>query len=171
MFQEKDIKELNQNVFSMIGDQWALLSAGTAEKNNAMTISWGGFGVLFHKNVVTVYVRPQRHTYQFMEENTEFTLSFLPHEANKSVLLLYGSKSGADMDKAKESGLTVAMAGETAPYFNEAELVFVCKKLLCQPLDPNGFVDPAIHEFYVQKDYSHIFIGEITRVLERTKGE
>lgn len=62
MFGRIDPKELNQNVFSMIGEQWMLVTAGTAERCNTMTASWGGLGVLWGKPVATVYIRPQRYT-------------------------------------------------------------------------------------------------------------
>ena len=34
MFSRIDPKELDQNVFSMIGEQWMLVTAGTAERCN-----------------------------------------------------------------------------------------------------------------------------------------
>ena len=49
MFSRIDPKELDQNVFSMIGEQWMLVTAGTAERCNTMTASWGG---LDRKSVV-----------------------------------------------------------------------------------------------------------------------
>lgn len=67
MFGRIDPKELNQNVFSMIGEQWMLVTAGTAERCNTMTASWGGLGVLWGKPVATVYIRPQRYTLEFVE--------------------------------------------------------------------------------------------------------
>ena len=62
MFSRIDPKELDQNVFSMIGEQWMLVTAGTAERCNTMTASWGGLGVLWGKPVASVYSRPQRYT-------------------------------------------------------------------------------------------------------------
>lgn len=74
MFGRIDPKELNQNVFSMIGEQWMLVTAGTAERCNTMTASWGGLGVLWGKPVATVYIRPQRYTLEFVEREDCFTL-------------------------------------------------------------------------------------------------
>ena len=54
---------LADNVFQLIGEDWALLTGGTKEKCNPMTVSWGGLGVLWNKNVCFVFVRPQRHTF------------------------------------------------------------------------------------------------------------
>lgn len=35
--------------FTKIGKEWALLTAGSKDKANTMTISWGGVGVLWGK--------------------------------------------------------------------------------------------------------------------------
>ena len=53
MFQSIDPKQLQENVFSLIGDQWTLITAGTPDHCNTMTASWGGAGVLWGKNVAT----------------------------------------------------------------------------------------------------------------------
>lgn len=42
-----------------------------------MTASWGGIGVIWNKNVVTVYIRPQRYTREFVDASDHFTLTFL----------------------------------------------------------------------------------------------
>ena len=98
MWKKIDPKQLEQNVFSMIGDQWMLVTAGTAETCNTMTASWGGLGILWNKPVATAYIRPQRYTKQFMDENEYFTLSFFGEEYRQQ-LALCGSKSGRDVDK------------------------------------------------------------------------
>ena len=40
------------------------------------------------------------------------------------------------MDKIKECGLTVHTGEHGAPFFEEAEVVLVCRKLYAQDLDP-----------------------------------
>ena len=80
MFQELQPKQLTENVFSLFDDRWTLITAGTQDHSNTMTASWGGLGVLWHKNVATIYVRPQRYTFEFLEEFPEFTLSFFGEE-------------------------------------------------------------------------------------------
>ena len=66
MFQELDPKALQGNVFSLFDDRWTLITAGTQDRCNTMTASWGGLGVLWNKNVATIYVRPQRYTFEFL---------------------------------------------------------------------------------------------------------
>ena len=167
MFTRIDPKELNQNVFSLIGDQWMLITAGTKEKCNTMTASWGGLGVLWGGPVATVYIRPQRYTLEFVENSEFFTLSFFG-EAYRKALALCGSKSGREIDKVKECGFTVAEAGCGAPYFAEAELVLVCRKAYWQDMDPAHFLDGEIdNKWYPGKDYHRIFIGEIVEALRK----
>ena len=166
MFEKIDPKALDQNVFSLIGDQWMLITAGTGDKCNTMTASWGGLGVLWGRPVATVYIRPQRYTLEFVEREDTFTLCFFGEEYRKA-LALCGSKSGREVDKVKECGFTVATA-EGAPYFEEAYLVLVCKKAYWQDMDPTHFLDGEIDEkWYPQKDYHRIFIGEILEVLKK----
>ncbi len=63
-----------------------------------MTVSWRGFGTLWHKPVVTVYLRPDRYTYEFMKNSECFTLSFYDEDYKQDLITL-GTKSGRDIDK------------------------------------------------------------------------
>lgn len=166
MFEKIDPKSLDQNVFSLIGEQWMLITAGTGEKCNTMTASWGGLGVLWGKPVATVYIRPQRYTLEFVEREERFTLAFFGEEYRKA-LALCGAKSGRDIDKVKECGFTVETA-DGAPYFAQADLVLVCRKAYWQDMDPTHFLDGEIDgKWYPEKDYHRIFIGEIETVLKK----
>ena len=66
------------DAFHIFDKQWALVTAGTLKHYNTMTISWGGLGTLWSRPVATVYVKPIRYTYQFLEKNEYFTVSFFP---------------------------------------------------------------------------------------------
>lgn len=44
-------QELTDNVFKLVGEDWMLITAGGAERYNTMTASWGGLGVLWHKQI------------------------------------------------------------------------------------------------------------------------
>lgn len=167
MLRKLDLKSLNGNVFSMIGEQWMLITAGTAERCNTMTASWGGLGVLWGRPVATCYIRPQRYTREFVEREAYFTLSFFG-EAHRDALKLCGSRSGREVDKVKECGFTVQTAECGAPYFGEAELVLVCRKLYRQEMAGDCFLDRAVLEKnYPNNDLHTVYIGEITEVLGR----
>lgn len=166
MWNKIDPKTLDKNVFSMIGNQWMLITAGTAARCNTMTASWGGLGVLWNKNVAMTFIRPQRYTFEFVEKNDWFTLSFLEERYRKQ-LSLCGSKSGRDTDKVKECGFAVKTGEGGAPYFDEAELVLVCRKLYWQDMDPAHFLDLSIDKNYLNHDYHRMYVGEIVEALKK----
>ena len=159
-----DPKQLDKNAFSMIGDQWMLITAGTGENCNTMTASWGGLGVIWGAPAATCYIRPQRYTKEFVDREDFFTLSFFGEEHRKA-LQLCGSKSGREVDKVKECGFTVQTAECGAPYFQEAELVLVCRKRFAQPMDPDCMPQEIKTKWYPEKDYHTLYIGEIVEVL------
>ena len=162
----KEIKPttIKDNPFKLIGGDWMLITAGAKESFNTMTASWGGLGVLWDKEVAFAFVRPTRHTFGFMEKASLFTLSFFAEEYRPK-LEFCGTHSGRNVNKVAKTGLTPAFGGAGEVYFAEARLVLVCRKLHAQNLDPAGFLDPAIAEFYAQRDYHRLYIGEITRCL------
>ena len=130
-------KDLSLETLRLFTGRTPLLTAGDRTACNTMTIGWGGLGELWQKPVCTVYVRQSRYTFQFMESHDYFTVSVLP-ESHRDVLLLCGTKSGRDTDKISSCGLTVCYGAGNAPFFDEAELVLVCRKLYTQDMDPDG---------------------------------
>ncbi len=167
MFKKIDPKALDKNVFSMVGDQWMLITAGTPERCNTMTASWGGLGILWNKCVATCYIRPQRYTKEFVDREEYFTLAFFGEEHRKA-LALCGSKSGREVDKAAECGFTVAAGAGNAPYFEQAELVLVCRKLFRQAMDEDCFLDKSlIEKHYPGGDFHVTYVGEIVECLVR----
>lgn len=162
------ISDLALNPFTKLDKDWALLTAGDKDKLNTMTVSWGGLGVLWGKNTITVYVRPQRYTLGFLQLKDKFSLSFYPKEMKK-VLAYCGDVSGRDEDKITGSGLTPYFVDDTVT-FEEAEMTFICRKLAESVMDPASFIDSTIDGAnYPDKDYHHIFVGEIERVLVKKK--
>ena len=164
-FVELDPLELQDNMFRRIGREWMLITAGKPEKFNTMTASWGGVGVLWNTNVTFSFVRPSRYTYTFMEQEKYYTLSFFGADCRRA-LQFCGSKSGRDVDKVAETGLTPVFDAP-APYFAEAELVLVCRKLYTQDLDTDRLLDPALMANYKDGDVHRMYVGEITKVLRR----
>ena len=164
-FREIPIETMNFNPFTKIGGEWMLLTAGDEKKYNTMTASWGGVGIMWNKNVVFTFFRPQRYTLEFVEHSEFFTVSFFDPDY-KEALTFCGSHSGRDVDKAKETGLTPCFTHGTTT-FQEARLVFICRKLSGQFLDPSSFIDPTIEGNYSEQDYHKMFIGEVVTVLEK----
>ena len=163
-FRKIDISELSFNPFDKIGKQWMLLTGGNKAKYNTMTASWGQLGVLWNKNVLTCYIRPNRYTYDFVEKGECFTASFYGEEY-RNALSFCGSHSGRDCNKAEETGLTpVEIDGSMA--FEEAELVLVCRKLYSYDLQESGFLtdDGIPARFFGTDPYHRAYISEIVGV-------
>lgn len=160
------LETIKENPFKAIGKEWMLVVTGTKERHNMMTASWGGWGVLWHKNVCFCFIRPHRYTYELMEKNSYYTLCFFDKRYKKA-LDLCGSMSGRDLNKTEATGLTPLATKEGAVYFKEARLVFVCRKIYFQQITPAHFLDPAIEENYPKKDYHQMYVGEVVRCLRR----
>lgn len=154
-------EELGGNIFKVIGQDWMLISAGDEKAFNTMTASWGGVGVLWSRNVAFCFIRPQRYTLEFVNQNDRFSLSFFGG-GHRDALNLCGSKSGREIDKAKAAGLTPVFADGTV-YFEEASTVLVCQKLYFHDFDPKYFLDSAIAKNYAAGDYHRMFIGGIEK--------
>lgn len=159
------IKELKENPVKLFDDDWALVSAGNPEKWNTLTVSWGGIGELWGRDVAFIFIRPHRYTKKFIDEQDYFTISFFDPEY-KDMLRLCGRISGRDCDKIKEAGLTLATDGE-AVYPAEARLTIKCRKIAVQPMDNSGFLDKTIEKNYPNRDYHYIYVGEIEKVIEK----
>lgn len=159
-----DIAEQSFNPFDLIGKQWMLVSAGTEEKWNTMTASWGGVGVIWGKPSATCYIRHSRYTKEFVDNSAYFTLTFL-QDGYRDALALLGKKSGREMDKMKDSGLTPVFV-EGQPMFEEASLVLVCRKRYHSELVPEEIEREALDKWYADHDYHVMYIGEIVAAYQ-----
>ena len=126
-------KDLQCNPFSLV-NRMMLLTAGNQEVGyNVMTISWGGFGVLWDKPVATIYVRPSRHTMNFLNQCDHFTLSVLSDEYKKHMVYC-GTVSGVRL-----GGGAAAKQGKQGKYI---------QKIYC-----------ALHFRYSLKNFSSLSKG------------
>lgn len=164
IFKEITPSEIANNPFDLIGKDWALVTSGNTDKFNTMTVSWGGVGIMWGKPVTYTFIRPQRYTFEFMEANGYFSMSFFDEE-QRDVLKFCGSKSGRDYDKVKETGLTPAFTEDGVPYFEEAKLVLVCKKMYSQFLNEDCIEDAESVAKWYDNDYHKMYVSEITKVL------
>lgn len=161
-FTKIEAQQLQGNPFEMIERQCALFTAGTKENFNTMTIGWGCMGDLWSQPAFVAYIRHSRYTAEFADANEYFTVSFfgLPRPAALGVL---GSKSGRDMDKIHDSGLTpIELEGQVA--FEEAKVVFICKKMYVDDMDPAKIPPEWKQKWYADEDYHKIYTGQITAV-------
>lgn len=167
-------EELSDNVIKLIGSDWMLITSANdgdslvgGQDYNTMTASWGGLGVLWHKPVAFIFIRPQRHTFSFAERNTDFTLSFFD-ESFRPALSYCGKFSGRDFDKAKECSLTPVSDNTECGrrvWFAEARIVLKVKKLYADFIHRDCLTDPAPLSTYAAGDFHKMFICEIEETL------
>jgi len=83
-----------------------LVSIDEDGRPNIMTIGWLLLGRSYHKNpVAVVAIRPATHTFKLLDQVEEFVIAVPTLELGEAVAFC-GEKSGRDMDKFKETGLT-----------------------------------------------------------------
>ena len=164
IFKEIKPEELDKSPFQLIGKDWMLITAEKDNKTNTMTASWGGLGVLWGKNVAFIFIRPQRYTKEFVENSDTFSLTFFDKTFKKELGYL-GSVSGKDEDKIYKANLTIQHSDST-PYFDEASITIICKKLYAQDIKPECFISNELDiSMYPEKDYHTLYIAEVEKVL------
>lgn len=172
--QEKNgFKKFNvREDFTVNAVQWfrdaELLAAGNKEKSNAMTIGWGGIGILWGRPALTVYVAEKRYTKEFMDKSEYFTVMAFDAK-NRKVLNYMGSKSGRDGDKAKALGLHTAYTENGTPYYTEATMVIECRIMYAAPFDPRYFKSDAPKNMYADfpAGIHSMYIGEIINAWKK----
>lgn len=119
-------KSLGAKTFAQPCPVWVIGSYDAAGKPNAMTASWAAI-CCSQPPMVTVSLRKATHTYGSIMESKAFTVN-VPSEEFVKQAAYFGSVSGRDVDKFKESGLTpVKSSLVNAPYIEEFPLVIECK--------------------------------------------
>ena len=114
-----------------------LVTSGTMEKSNVMTVAWTG---ILNTNPAIVYisVRPERYSYNLIKENMEFAIN-LTNEKLVYATDWCGVRSGAKFDKFKEMHLTKEKGKFVkCPLIKESPVSIECKvkeiKELCSHL-------------------------------------
>lgn len=173
----KKVDEINFDVFNEIKN-YALLTSGSIDNYNMMTATGFLYGKFFLQPMVQVYVRPTRYTYNYIEKNSYFTVSFYEPEYKHS-LVICGEKHGNECDKAKEANLHPYEYGNVV-LFREAKITFVCKKVFHTDISEKNFDSMDLHDDYYcnqkilkdncrlfEKDrvYHRIYMGKIIEVV------
>lgn len=163
---KKKISQYNKSYVDEIKNKYAILTCGNKEIGfNGMTVSWGGIGELWGLDVIFVFVRKSRYTYEFIEKSDSVTLSFLS-DNYKEAKALFGSKSGRDMDKFKEAGLHPAYDPDYNGYYPcEADYVFKTKKLYSIDIPYDKLPDNIKDRYYSNGDMHTMYVCEIKQFL------
>jgi flavin reductase (DIM6/NTAB) family NADH-FMN oxidoreductase RutF len=154
-------------LYSRLNGQGVFLTAKAGAQANTMTISWGSVGVFWGKPVVTAPVRFSRFTHNMIEKAGVFTIS-IPREGEMEKELAYcGTKSGRDVDKFAECGMTVR-PGRTlpAPVVGEAWMHIECRVLYKTDMAAGGFAPDLDSKLYPDGDFHTLYLGEVVDFYE-----
>lgn len=158
------INEFNKNVFTEIDKKWGIITAGDKFIGfNGMTVSWGGFGIMWNKPVAFIFIRKSRYTHEFLDKSNSITIAFLSDEY-KNAKALFGSKSGRDMNKYEVSGLHPVFEPDFNGYYpKEADYVFKMKVLYNTDLE--NMPEDIQNKFYPTNDIHTMYVCEIKEYL------
>ncbi|MCQ2976117.1 MAG: flavin reductase [Bacteroidales bacterium] len=163
------IEDVKFNPFTILDKDWMLLSTENREDNNAMTIAWGEFGMLWSKPVVTVYVSSSRYSWDMLNKNQYFTVTAFPEDAREALQYM-GSTSKRDVsDKASACGLHTEFTPDGHPIFSEANLAIECKKIYQKELDSASIPQEVFERFYQggKNGIHSMYIGEIENIYTK----
>lgn len=163
-------KDYAPQILEALGQGGTLLTTQVGDKVNTMTIGWGTLGIDWRKPVFQAYVRESRHTKGMLDEAKVFTVN-VPLEKSvevRKILAFCGSKSGRDLDKVKELGLTLE-PGETvaAPAIKELPLTLECKVIYQVRQEASQIPQKVMDTYYPNNkenplDLHTVYYGEIT---------
>ncbi len=123
-----------------------MVSCGTMEKSNIITVAWTG---ILNTNPATVYisVRPTRYSYHLIKESGEFVINLTTKDLARATDWC-GVKTGAKVDKFKEMKLHKEKAKfVTCPMIKESPVSVECKVKEIKELGSH-----------------HMFVGEVLAI-------
>ena len=139
------------------------LTTKAGGKVNSMVIGWGHIGRIWNRPVFITYVRDCRYTYEMLEKNPEFTVNIPVNGLDDNAFRICGTKSGRDMDKIAEAGLTLEKPKViTVPGIREFPLTLECRVLYQEEQDASKLPEEIRKQFYSIETSDHTaFYGEI----------
>lgn len=149
------------NDLNDIIEKGALLTAGNLTNHNTMTIGWACEGKLWNKKVLIVFVKQNRYTYEFMENNDYFTVSFYDDKYKNDVIITYGTKSGKNIDKDSISKLTPIEVEYNCTSYKEASKTIICKKIYASEFNKQIIPSDIVEKYYLNEPVHTMYIGEI----------
>lgn len=131
-----------------------MVSVGTAGgETNIITIAWTGT-ICTNPAMLYISVRPERHSHQMIKESGEFVVN-LTTEALAKVTDYCGVRSGKDVDKWKETGLTRGKANALmfAPIIEECPVNIECKVTEIKELGSHDMFIAEVVSVQVSDEY------------------
>ena len=128
----------------------ALVSCGTMENPNALTVAWTGI-TCSDPPMTYSSVRPERYSYEIIKNSGEFVIN-LTTGAMARATDFCGVRSGREMDKLAAAGLTAEPANEvSAPVITQSPLSLECRVRQIIPLGSHDMFLAEIVAVHVEE--------------------
>lgn len=162
-------EEIKDNVFTLTGKIFPVVTVGNKDYYNSMTASGGGMGLLFKKPTTMLLFPSHRYTLELIQKEQKYTMSYFPN-AYKNQVIFLGSKSGRDSNKMQEVELTSIELPSENIAFKEARLIIECKLLqITTPIFPDDFYSQEAKHYMTEQyknpgEHRKYVFGEIMSV-------
>jgi len=152
----------------MVQEEYTVITAGTDSLFNSMAASWEAMARYFQKPTTFCLLGAKRYTLELIKKHQSYTMSFFPDQF-KGDVFAFGSKSGRDSNKMKETKLTYVKTPSGNITYKEARVVIECQLFEITTVHPNDFYTEEARNF-VEKDandYHKLVFGTITNIWVR----
>lgn len=171
LFWQISPKEISDNMFTLVMDNFYVITAGNEAHYNSMIGSGGGFGLLFRKPASWCVIRTDRYTLELIQKEQTYTIAYFS-DRYKEQLIFLGSQSGRDSRKMEEVELTGIQTPSGNMSFKEARLIFECKLTQITTPDPDDFCTQEARDYIADayqkaSNYRKYVFGEVTHVWSK----
>ena len=138
------------------------LNTRHGDKENTMTIGWGGVEVIWDLPMFIVYVKTSRATYELLDKSKVFSVSVPLDDTLNKALAYCGAHSLKEGDKFEGARLTPADARTIdAPIVKEAKLHFECEVVQQLTFDKDLYIESIKGTHKKSDDYHFVYYGKI----------
>ncbi len=116
---------------------------------NGMTASFVS-PISFHPMYIGFAISPRRYTFQLLKENPEFGVCVL-EERQKDIAVIFGTRSGRDVDKFKLSGVRTFRGKRIRPPLIECPVAFECELVDMREYGDHYWVVGKVLEVHLRK--------------------
>ena len=158
-----EVTEVAGTITRALQNGGVYLNSRVADKINSMVIGWGQIGRIWNRQAFVSYVRVRRYTRELLDKNPEFTVSVPVNGQDRKAFEICGTKSGRDMDKIREAGLTAVPAEiVSVPAIREFPLTLECRVMYRQQQVAADLPEDIRAQFYSDETEDHVvYYGEI----------
>lgn len=167
LFVKIEADKFDENLFSLFKNN-AVLTSGTPDDFNSMTIGFGGYGQYFDGPCTWMFLRANRYTLEYIRNSKTYTIAFFDPKYEKEVLH-FGMSSGRDTDKMGTHNLNSVYTPSQNIAYKEAKVIIECDLTEITTVDPDDFYTKESHEFVVEGfndagDYHKLVFGKINNI-------